>query len=121
MKRIVVAGSRSFNNYKIAKEFISKCLEKEKLTEPIVFLSGGCRGADLLGERYAKEHGIPFEIYPAAWDRYGRAAGPIRSKKMAEAADIIICFWDEKSKGTRNLLEYAERHNKTVYVKLIDN
>ena len=121
MKKIVVAGSRGFNNYETAKEFIITCLEKENLTEPISFLSGGCRGSDLLGDRYAKEYGYPVEVYPAEWNRYGRGAGPIRNERMAEEADIIICFWDGNSKGTGTLLEYARRYNKTVYLKLIDN
>ena len=116
MKKIVVAGTRSFNDYNTAESYIKNCLEKENLNEPITFISGGCRGADLLGEKYAEKYGYPIEIHTAEWNKYGRAAGPIRNKEMAQTADIIICFWDRKSKGTKSLIEFAQSLNKTVYI-----
>ena len=78
----------------------------------MIFISGGCRGADSLGERYAAENGFETEIYPAVWGKYGRAAGPKRNKEIAEISDYIICFWDGKSKGTTSLLNFAEKYGK---------
>lgn len=40
------------------------------------------RGADLLAEEYAKEHGIPLDVVHALWEEEGLAAGPIRNLKM---------------------------------------
>ncbi len=116
MKKIVVAGTRSFNDYSIAEKYIQNCLAKENLDEPTSFISGGCRGADILGQKYAEKYGFPIEIHKAEWNKYGRAAGPIRNKEMAQIADIIICFWDQKSKGTKSLIDFAKRLNKTVYI-----
>ena len=59
------------------------------------------------------------EIYPADWEKYGRAAGPKRNKKIAEISDYIICFWDGKSIGTKSLLSFAEKYGKPVKIKLI--
>ena len=72
-----------------------------------------------MGERYAAENGFETEIYPADWEKYGRAAGPKRNKKIAEISDYIICFWDGKSKGTKSLLSFAEKAGKPVKIKLI--
>ena len=119
MKRVVVCGSRDFNDYEIAKEFIKECLEKEKTVNEIIILSGGARGADAIGERYAIENGLEIERYPAEWKIYGRGAGPIRNKKMAEACDVAICFWDGQSRGTKSMISCAEKLKKTVYIKLI--
>lgn len=119
MKRIVVCGSRDFNDYEIAKEFIKECLNNEKIVGKIIILSGGARGADTIGERYALENGFETERYPAEWKSYGKKAGPIRNKKMAEACDIVICFWDGQSRGTKSMISCAEKLQKTVYIKMI--
>lgn len=103
-KRIVVAGCREYQNYQEASGYISFCIREIKETFSLVFMSGGCRGADSLGERYALENGFPIERYPAEWTKYGAAAGPIRNRKMAEICDYVICFWDGKSRGTQSMI-----------------
>ncbi len=117
IKRIVVAGSRGFTDYEQAKAFIDLCIRdiREKYTP--VFVSGGCRGADLLGERYAKENGFAIERYPAQWEKYGKGAGLKRNRQMAQLCDCLICFWDGKSKGTKAIIAYAEELNKPVMIK----
>ena len=118
-KRVVVAGCRDFFDYQKAKEFIDFCLQNIKDEHTLIFVSGGAPGADALGERYAREHGYPIEHYPADWNKYGKSAGPIRNEQMAKAADFIICFWDGKSRGTRNMLECAKRYQKPYKIKEI--
>jgi hypothetical protein len=80
-------------------------------------VSGGAKGVDALGERYAVEMNLPLHIYEADWEQHGRAAGPIRNRKMAENADALIAIWDGKSKGTKNMIETAEKKGLLVYVK----
>ncbi len=67
------------------------------------------RGVDRLGERYAKEHGIPLKLFPARWDEHGRAAGPIRNREMAAYADALFLMRDGESRGSRSMLEEAEK------------
>ena len=85
----------------------------------IVILSGGARGADAIGERYAKENGFKIEKHPAAWNIYGKSAGPRRNKQMAEACDFVICFWDGQSRGTESMIEFAKQYNKPFRIKRI--
>ncbi len=117
IKRIVVAGSRNYNDYDEAKEYIDLCIKEIRNKHTLIFLSGGCRGADALGERYATENGFKVERYPAEWDRYGKEAGPKRNRKMAERADFVICFWDGKSRGTKSMIEYAKLNDKPTRIK----
>ncbi len=119
IKRIVVAGCRDYTNYAQAKEYIDFCIcdIREKYT--LVFVSGGCQGADMLGERYASENGYEIERYPAQWDKYGKSAGPRRNRKMAEIGDYMICFWDGTSRGTKSMIGYAKELHKPVRVKRI--
>ena len=119
IKRIVVAGCRNYNNYNEAKEYIDFCISEIKEKYTLIFVSGGCRGADSIGERYAKENGYEIERNPAEWQKYGKAAGPKRNEQMARAADYIICFWDGKSKGTASMINYAKRYNKPIKIKKI--
>lgn len=119
IKKIVIAGCRDFNNYDLAKQHIDFCINNIKKKYELVFVSGGCKGADLLGERYAKENDYALEIHPANWEKYGKAAGPIRNKKMAEDCDYAICFWNGKSKGTKSMINYARMLNKPIRIKKI--
>lgn len=112
-KKILIAGSREYDNYEEAEAVLNEFFSD---TEEAVILSGACRGADKIGERYAEEHGFEVKRYPADWKRYGRAAGPIRNEEMVRDADVIICFWNGKSRGSRSLIEYAEKLGKKVFI-----
>lgn len=119
IKRVVVAGCRNYNNYSEAKVYIDFCIKNIKTDYTLVFISGGCTGADGLGERYAKENGYAIEYYPAEWDKYGKSAGPKRNEKMAKVGDYVICFWDGKSRGTKSMIEYAKKFNKPIRIKYV--
>lgn len=77
------------------------------------------RGADRIGEQYAKENGLKKTIFKAEWGKYGRAAGPIRNEEMAKIADCVICFWDGKSAGTKSMINLAKKYNKPVYINIV--
>jgi len=89
---------------------------KFEITEVV---SGGASGVDALGERYAKENGIPLRIFPADWDKHGNAAGPIRNKQMADYADALIALWDGQSKGTASMVSLAKLRGLKIYIKPI--
>ncbi|MBP1576666.1 MAG: DUF2493 domain-containing protein [Oscillospiraceae bacterium] len=119
VKRIVVAGSRDYENYEEVKTYIEACIRELQKKNTLIFLSGGCRGVDMLGERYAKENGFPIERYPANWKKYGKSAGPKRNLQMVRICDGVICFWDGKSKGTASVIRYAKEFGKPLWVKQI--
>ena len=114
MHRIIVAGSRTFNDYKALKRVLDHYIVG--VNEAVTIISGGARGADALAERYAWERCIPFECYPANWKKYGLAAGPIRNEQMAANGDALIAFWDGKSRGTKHMIETATRRGLAVLV-----
>jgi predicted Rossmann-fold nucleotide-binding protein len=51
-----------------------------------LLLHGGARGADAAIARAADQLGWPALALPAAWERHGRAAGPIRNRELLELA-----------------------------------
>lgn len=109
--KLVIAGSRDFQDYSLLCETVDRHLKNKAGNKTITIISGTANGADQLGERYAKEKGYKLEYYPADWEHYGNAAGPLRNTQMAKAADDVIVFWDGKSAGTKNMMEAAEREN----------
>ena len=119
VKRVVIAGCRDYNNYYEAKEYIDFCLSNIRNENEIVILSGCASGADAIGERYAKENGFLVEKHPADWKTYGKSAGPRRNQQMVDICDFVICFWDEKSRGTRSIIEYAKKYKKPIRIKII--
>lgn len=120
MKRILIAGCRNYTNYYEAKKYIDYCLSDIRNSHEIIIVSGGCNGADMIGELYAKENNFIIERYPAQWNKYGKKAGSIRNKTMAGVADFIICFWDDKSNGTRSMIQCAKTCHKPLKVHLIN-
>ena len=83
--KVIVAGSRDFKDYALLKEFLDKLvIFRSGFTE---IVSGTASGADKLGERYAQEHNLAIKRFPADWEKYGKAAGHIRNRQMAEYAD----------------------------------
>jgi hypothetical protein len=113
--RVIIAGGRDIHDYNLVLEAI-----EESSFQIDVVVSGGASGVDALGEKYAIEMNIPLAIFQADWHTHGRAAGPIRNRKMAENADALIAIWDGKSKGTKNMIETATKKGLLVYVKRTD-
>lgn len=115
MFKVIIAGGRDFKNY----EYLSrKCdyylIGKDR--DEIQVVCGCARGADELGRDYAEDRDIDVKLFPADWDKYGKSAGIIRNKQMAEYADALIAFWDTKSKGTANMITLMRDMGKPVRI-----
>ncbi len=121
IKRIVIAGCRNYTDYEEAKKYIDFCIKDIRKKYTLIFISGDCKGADKLGEKYAIENRFNIEKFPANWNKYGKSAGPKRNEIMAQKADYIICFWDKQSKGTKSMIYYAKKYNKPLRIKIISN
>lgn len=82
-------------------------------------VSGVSEGVDEKGSIWARERGIPVEKFPADWDEYGKAAGPIRNKEMAKYADALLLIWNGESPGSKDMLNKMRVRGKPVYEVLI--
>lgn len=113
--RVVIAGSRGFND----REYLFKVMDalpwRGRITEVI---SGAARGADTLGEAWATSRGIPLHCMPADWRTFGKLAGKRRNVEMAERADVLVAFWDGSSPGTRHMILTAHAHGLSVLAPL---
>lgn len=116
--KVIIAGSRGFSNYKLLRDKCNEYLRNKRKEYNIIIISGGARGADTLGEKYAQDEGFSLEVFPANWNKFGKSAGFRRNEQMAEVADALIAFWDGKSHGTKHMIEIME--NKNLLVKIVN-
>ena len=114
--KVIIAGSRHFNDYPLLCEKCDMLLSQKHQTHDIVVISGTARGADILGERYAKECGYQLNRFPANWNRHGNKAGFLRNLEMADNADALIAFWDGTSNGTKSMIEIARKKGLAVRI-----
>ena len=117
--RIIVAGSRDFKNYDLLFEKLKDYLQYADPNQ-IKFISGTARGADKLGEQFAYNCGYEVIRFPAKWDELGKRAGWVRNAEMAKYAaeknGVLFAFWDGKSRGTKNMIDLANRYGLEVHV-----
>lgn len=117
--RTIIAGTRYFNDFQKLCEICNSVNNtKWKITTVV---SGGARGADLLGEDYAILNNLPIKQYLADWTMYGKSAGMKRNKLMADNADALIAFWDGQSTGTKNMIEIATKKKLEIFICLYDD
>lgn len=113
--RVIIAGSRGFNDQKLLYDFCDKVLANIK--DEIIVVSGAARGADYLGMCYANDRGYQIQYFFPEWDKYGKSAGYRRNVQMAENADALIAFWDGESRGTKHMIDIATERGLAVRVK----
>ena len=112
--KLIIAGSRTFNDYKKLKEVCDLLLQGQ--TDVEIVSGAYYKGADLLGEQYAKKREYKLTQFLADWKRFGKAAGPKRNEQMANYADTLVAFWDGKSRGTKNMIQIAEKEILKVII-----
>lgn len=79
-------------------------------------VSGTAKGIDTYGELYVFTWDLEVVKFPADWARYGRGAGHIRNKEMADFAEALVAVWDGKSPGTKNMIANARKLGLLVFV-----
>lgn len=115
--RVLVCGDRNWTD----QELVDCTLDMMHASKPIaLIIEGEAQGADKMGRNWAERHDVPFRAFPAQWDRYGRAAGPIRNQQQLNEGhpDLVVAFHDDlaHSKGTRHMVKIAQRANVPVRI-----
>lgn len=85
-------------------------LEKYLPPDTDMLISGGAKGVDSCIRAYAAAHGIPLTEYLPDYRRYGRGAPLKRNVTIAENAELVLAFWDGRSRETRFVIEFCEKN-----------
>lgn len=105
--KVAVIGSRN-----LAVKNLEKYLP-EGTTE---IVSGGARGIDSCAKNYAKANGIPLKEFLPNYDDFGRSAPLLRNLEIIDYADIVLAFWDGKSRGTKFVIDKCRAKGKPVSI-----
>ena len=109
--KCIIAGGRDFNDHKRLFKIMDNC--PHDITEVVC---GGAKGADFFGSSWAVDRNIHVKYFIPDWDGLGKRAGFVRNAEMGDYADMLIAFWDGKSKGTKNMIDYATKKGLVVKV-----
>lgn len=106
--------------------------------QTLTILTGDCpRGVDLAARRFAVHHQLPLEVYCAGdirklgglleydrltvvkcsdWhpSRDGKAAGPIRNRRVVKAADLVALLWTGTSSGSRSVYDITTSERRPL-------
>lgn len=109
--KVIIAGSRIISN----ENYIFYILDTFNFNNWTI-VSGGAKGIDSLAKQYSIIKNIPFIEMKADWDKYGKSAGYIRNIEMANISNGLIAFWDQKSKGTKMMIDIMLKQKKEIKV-----
>jgi hypothetical protein len=116
--KLAIVGSRHFTDTNRFDKWIKESVDLWGTPEEVV--SGGARGADTLGEKWAQTNDIPTTIYKPDWIRYGKRAGIIRNVDIITRATHVVAFPSKTGKGTQHSISLAEEQGKKLLVYWID-
>ena len=109
--RVGVIGSRGLtvNN-----------LEKYLPMEVTAIVSGGARGIDSCAAKWAQKNNIELIEFLPEYNRFGRSAPLRRNITIIDNSDIVLAFWDGRSKGTKFVIDNCHKRNIEVKVYIMD-
>lgn len=119
-KVFLVTGDRKYSNINNIREVLSKYKNNKCL-----LIHGACKGADLLAHQVATELNFTIQSFPANWNKYGKAAGPMRNMQMLTEMlkykregmeTFVLAFHDNiaESRGTKNCIKCAMKYGFNV-------
>lgn len=125
--KVVICGDRDCNDMKVLLQAIKDA--DFAITEVV---SGTSKGADKLGEEYAKANNLPIKSFPAAWKdldvdgsvvkegqygKYNSRAGFMRDIEMVEYADAVLALQPYgESAGTQITIREAKKRGLPTFV-----
>lgn len=113
--KVLICGDRHWTDRELIRSWLSKLQDWRYDT----VLEGKANGADSIAGEEAKRMGMTVLEFPAEWEKYGRAAGPIRNRQMLDQLpDFVVAFHDDlsKSRGTADTVKEARKRGIEVMV-----
>lgn len=101
MDIVAIVGSRDWTHREVIRRYINN------MPSDTVIVTGGARGVDQIAEELAEEAGLTVIVFEPDWDRFGKRAGLIRNSQIVAASNVLVAFWDGKSRGTRDSINKA--------------
>lgn len=107
--KVAVIGSRGLTVADLGKYLPDDTTE---------IVSGGARGIDTCAKKYALSHNLKYTEFLPDYESFARSAPIIRNNEIIDYADIVLAFWDGKSRGTKYVIERCRKKGKQIKVLL---
>lgn len=128
--KLIVAGGRDFTDIDCMHKILEEMDKEDLIDSDVQLVCGMAKGADLMAKDIFDANGLIVLEYPADWNdmsepcvrktnrhgAYNALAGMKRNHAMGDEANILLAFWNGKSKGTKDMIDYMLKLNKSVYV-----
>ena len=108
--RVMVCGSRDWSDVDAVT------LRLLELPSDAYLLHGAASGADQIASEAAASIGIPQRAFPPDYTRPSPQRYHERNDQMLARADLVLAFWDGKSRGTKSVIEKAKERGVPVEV-----
>lgn len=119
---IIIAGSRSISKYSYLLKALDNAIKEGYISKdkPMIIISGGAVGVDLLAKQYAYENKLPYQEFKPDYQGYYDKIAPLRRNElMAQNGTVLIAIWDGKSPGTKHMISCMEKLSKPVYKYIV--
>lgn len=102
--RVLVCGGRGFSDCQSVFDTLDNLARKEIVD---CIIEGDAPGADRIAGAWAKRRRVDLRLFPAEWQKHGKAAGPIRNQRMLEVGkpDLVVAF--PGGSGTADMVRRA--------------
>lgn len=84
-------------------------------------VSGGAMGVDDSAAAYAIKARLPLTVFHPDYDSFGKKAPLMRNLEIIRYADLVLAFWDGRSRGTRFVIENCRRMHTPINVFLLED
>ncbi len=110
--KVAIIGSRTLHISNITEYIPDGCDE---------IISGGAAGVDRCAAWFANENSLRLTVFSPEYSRFGKAAPIIRNRQIVDHADLVLAFWDGKSKGTLSVINYCHKTGKRCRIIHMNN
>lgn len=88
----LICGGRGFTDRATFDSAMGDLIRMKGCPQKIIH--GAAPGADTLADRWAEHMAIGRHRFPAQWEMYGKAAGPIRNQAMLDKGrpHLVVAF-----------------------------
>lgn len=113
--KVAIVGSRK------AGDFTVERMVQRIPRNTTELISGGAPGVDTVAVQAALLLDLPIRVFSPDYEAYGHMAPLVRNRQIVDAADIVLAFWDNHSRGTAYTIKYCIERHKPFRIYLFDS
>lgn len=123
---MLVCGGRDYSDADKLFAILDSVVDKKGLWEPafpgivtqeLLVVSGGARGADSLAHDWAEARGARINEYLPNWNKYGLRAGVLRNQEMLDRENVnLVVAFPTGGPGTRDMISRAQKAGIKTWV-----